>query len=41
MEPAKSGDEAQLFGAVGVYGAVFAVGVDGVFAGAAWDGPEG
>ncbi len=41
MESAESGDEAQLFGTAGVHGAVFAVGVDGVFAGAAWNGAEG
>jgi len=40
MEQAKPGDPAQFLGAVGIYGAVSAVGVDGVLAGAAWDGAE-
>lgn len=41
LEQEEPGNQAQLFGLVGLYGAVFAVGVDGVQSGVAWDSAQG
>ena len=41
MEQEESGDEIELSGTAGVYGAVFALGFDGVQLGVAWDCAEG
>lgn len=41
MEQEESGDEVELSGPAGVYGAVSALGFDGVQLGVAWDGAEG
>ncbi len=41
MEQEEPGDETEFPRAAGVYGAVSALGVDGVQLGVAWDGAEG
>ena len=41
MEQEKSGDETELSGVTGVYGAISAVGFDGIQLSVAWDGAEG
>ncbi len=41
MVKKKSGNEIELFGAAGVYGAVFAVGIDGFQSGLAWECAKG
>ena len=41
MEQEKSGDETELSGVAGIYGAISAVGFDGIQLGVAWDGAEG
>ena len=41
MEQEESRDEIEFLGTAGVYGAVFAVGFDGVQFGIAWDCAEG
>ena len=41
MEPEEPGDEAELSGVAGVYGAVSALGFDGIQLGVAWDCAEG
>ena len=41
MEQAEPGNEVELFGVAGLYGAVSALGLDGIQFGVAWDGAEG
>ena len=41
MEQAEPGNEVELSRLAGVYGAVSALGIDGIQLGVAWDGAEG
>lgn len=41
MESEESGDEVELSGLAGLYGAISPLGFDGVQLGVAWDGAEG